>query len=171
MSESVPIREDNRATFTCPKCGRSKTIDIPDYRALGGRVKVRYTFSCPRSSGASGGEGEKGFCASGIAQLERRRYPRKPVRLSGAIRTGDGENPVTLLDISRAGVRFSLSRAETLKTGERLELTFYLDNRRRTRLRKEIFIRGVDGLTVGSEYCGFDEENISDRAIGYYLSA
>lgn len=171
MPKSIPIREENQATFACPKCGRSKTVDIGDFLDLTGMVKVRYKFSCARASSIGRKGGAKPLCSSGTAILERRRYRRKTVSLRGAIRTGTGEKEVTLLDISKAGVRFSLSRQETLRTGERLDLTFHLDNRSRTRLRKEILVREVRGLFVGSEYCGFDENNINDRVIGYYLSA
>ena len=81
----------------------------------------------------------------------------------------DQKGTMTVLDISKGGLKFKLSSAPLFKKGDILEVEFNLDNKNRTLIRKQVFVRNVKDSIVNVEYCSFDTSDSGDKAIGFYL--
>ncbi len=164
MEKSIFVNVDNTATFICPECHKSKTVDVSDFIGSRGTVKLRYRFKCRVCVDERGG-----YKNSGIAILERRRYYRKEVSLAGKVVLEKGIVKVSITDLSRTGVRFNPLQQAEFPEGGTVVLKFRLDNKSGTMITKKVRILSVDKRGVGAEFLSVDESDLSDKAIGFYL--
>jgi len=147
------VRNNNTATVICPACNRAKHISAEPYRHKKHAIRVR--------------------CACGevfTLRLDFRRHYRKLTNLPGtyAIITPDtpGGGLIHIRNISRSGIGFTVSGRHNLKKGLRIILTFKLNDRKQTNLRKEAIVRSVKGNYIG---CEFPPNDPVEKALGFYL--
>jgi hypothetical protein len=157
--QKVFVTADNTATFTCPDCERSRTVDVTQYRELDRAVKIKVKCPC-------------GF--DYIVGLERRRQFRKAVRLSGTFQLVRGgrsvaRGEVEVVDLSRTGVKLRLERSFAGAIGDRVHVAFRLDDAKRSDIQLETIVRKVDGRHVGVEFTDRDPSDPNMKAIGFYL--
>ena len=140
MPEKVFIGDDGKVTFICPECKRSKTTHASNYKHSETAVKVNCKCAC-------------GHAYSVL--LERRKYIRKNLNLRGIyyLMTRDERGMMTVIDMSRSGMKIRLEVERSLALGERLALEFRLDDKEKSLIRREVFIRSVKGALVGVEFC------------------
>ncbi len=155
------ITQDNKATLACPACERSRTIDASPYMTMSRVVRIRVKCPCGHAY---------------TAQLERRRYFRKTVRLQGQYRQAPGgrhlgRGAVAILDLSRSGVKMRLANDNTVRIGDRIIVEFKLDDRKRSHVRQETVVRRVDGADLGAEFAPTDPADPNTKVIGFYLFA
>ena len=158
MTEKVFIYKDNKAIIICPKCEKSKTIDVSE--ELGSKYLVRLKHKC-----------SCGYLY--IVPLERRKRHRKTTNLKGAYRclvSGEQEakGSMTIQDITRAGLSFTLDENERqkLNMGNNLLLEFHLDDHSRSLIKKEGLVSNMRGPYIGVEFSSVD---LYDRALGQYM--
>jgi hypothetical protein len=156
MFERVYPTDSNKATFICPKCKKTKTVDISQYVKKTRIVRVNSTCSC----------GHKW-----ASVLEKRKQYRKEVNLPGTyelVKAGESldRGGMKVLDISGGGIKMKLNVPRNLEVGDHLNIEFHLDDNKRTLIKKEVTIRNTDGLYVGASFRSADAY---DPVLGFYL--
>jgi hypothetical protein len=156
MTEKVYITSKQMATFVCPKCQRSKTVDVSKFANLDKIVKVNVKCPC-------------GFAYTSI--LEKRKRYRKETNLPGSyIHFIDGRQVgkglMTVKDLSTTGMKLKIITGHNCTVGDVIQVEFYLDNTQRTLIRKKVIIRNIKGADVGTE---FAITEAVDKALGFYL--
>jgi hypothetical protein len=158
MTESVPminvyVNQDNCITFTCPNCNRPASINVDNLKKKISPLKVR--------------------CACETIfnlDIDYRVYYRKNANLSGTYRSiqpySSREDDILILNISREGIGFRVFTGQKIKVGNRLELKFNLDDKKKTPLCKEVEVITVDRDYIG---CHFIDTKNFEQALGYYL--
>jgi hypothetical protein len=158
MTEKVFIYKDNQAIIICPKCEKSKAIDVSE--ELGSKYLVRLQHKC-----------SCGYLV--IVLLERRKRHRKITNLKGAYsglvsEEKEAKGSMTIQDITRAGLSFMLDerQSQKLNMGDNLLLEFHLDNHSRSFIKKKGLVSNMRGPYVGVEFSSVD---LYDKALGQYM--
>lgn len=158
MTDKVFIYKDNKAIIICPKCEKSKVIDVSEKFGSKYRVRLEHECSC-------------GYVYAGL--LERRKRHRKIVDLSGTyicFNSGEQEakGSMTIQDITRAGLSFKLDESANQKfnKGDKLLLEFHLDDKSKSLIKKEAVICNIRGPYIGVKFSFID---LYDRALGMYM--
>lgn len=158
MIEIVFIGKNNTAKLICPQCGALKKENVSEYLNAHEAVRLEHKCDC-------------GFLH--MVLLERRERYRKTVHLSGEyekhLATGQlTTGPVTVKDISRAGLNLQIKEKKKpdLVVGDKLLLTFHLDDSQKTLIRKEVIVKNIRGSDIGAEFSSVD---LYDRALGLYM--
>jgi hypothetical protein len=158
MNEKVFINRDDSATFVCPQCRRSKTVDVSHVIKADRSVKVKCRCTCGHAY---------------AVMLERRRHYRKPANLPGVYtHLADGKQvdrgPMNVIDLSRNGLKLQpvFGTQRGFQVGEKLLVEFQLDDRTKSQLKKEVVVRTVTPQFVGTE---FVSDNFYENALGFYL--
>lgn len=107
------VSKDGLANLSCPKCGFSKTIDLTKFNLS----KNTFKATCQCKTVLKG-------------KFEFRGYYRKKVRLAGEYIHNKSKRRGQILveDISFMGVGFTCMEEHNLQQGDRIEITFRLDN-------------------------------------------
>ena len=156
MVEKVYITNTNMATFICPQCKKTRTVDVRKYANMEQTVKVKSKCSCGNNW---------------ISVLEKRKQYRKGANLTGIYKyIVDGKESdrgkMTIIDISAGGVKLKLDVDRKLKTGNLLELEFKLDDSKQTLMRKTVIIRNASSPYYGA---AFKDPASIDPVMGFYL--
>jgi transcription elongation factor Elf1 len=156
MTQKIYITSKQMATFSCPQCNRSKTVDVSKYAALDKVVKVNIKCPCGHSYKAI---------------LEKRRHYRKETNLPGTyVHFIDGQprnrGLMTVRDLSTAGMKLRLNVKQSFAIGDQLRVEFHLDDAHRTLIRKTVIIRNQRDQFIGVELAPFETV---DKALGFYL--
>lgn len=156
MIQKVYVTSKKMATFSCPQCNRSKTVDVSKYANIDKMVKVNVKCSC--------GQAYK-------AILEKRRQYRKEANLPGEyVHFIDGRPQkrglMTVKNLSTSGLKLRLNVAQSFAVGEQLQVEFHLDNAARTLIKKTLIIRNQRENFIGAEFAPFEA---IDKALGFYL--
>jgi len=158
MTDNVFIYKDNKAIVICPKCEKSKTIDVSE--DIGSKYLVRLQPKC-----------SCGYLY--IVLLERRKRHRKIVNLPGTFIYSVSKEQVdkglmTIQDITRAGLCFKLdaNTKQKFNIGDKFLLECHLDDKSRSLIKKEAIIRNIRGPFIGVEFSSVD---LYDRALGLYM--
>jgi hypothetical protein len=158
MTEKVFIYKDNKAIIICPKCEKSKTIDVSEELGSKYLVQLQHKCSC-------------GYLV--IVLLERRKRHRKITNLKGVYsglvsEEKEAKGSMTIQDITRAGLSFMLdeSASQKLNMGDNLLFEFHLDDKSRSLIKKEGLISNMRGPYIGVEFSSVD---LYDRALGQYM--
>lgn len=143
MAQKVFINVDNTATFKCPQCERTKTTDVSKYKTC--EVAVHVNCKCPCGHTYS-------------VLLERRKHIRKALSLDGSFQHLDNESRgrIKVVDMSRSGLRLEVFNPADFKPGDRLKLTFTLDDQEKTPIVREVHVRTVKQKYIGVEFDSFD---------------
>jgi hypothetical protein len=156
MLEKVYITSKQMATFVCPQCERSKTVNVSQYANLDKMIKVKVKCPC-------------GYTYTSI--LEKRKKYRKETNLHGSfIRIVDGKETahglVTVKDISMTGMKLHINGDHGCEVGDVLKVEFYLDDAQRSLIRKKLIIRNIYRSEIGTELAPTEAV---DKALGFYL--
>ncbi len=156
MTPKVYITSNQMATFVCPKCQKSKTVNVSKYAGLDKIVRVNVKCPC-------------GHAYTSI--LEKRKKYRKETNLPGTyLRIVDGKKIgrglMTVRDLSTIGMKLRIHGDHHCIMGDVLEVEFYLDDTQRTLIRKKVIIRNIVGPNIGTELA--PTETV-DKALGFYL--
>jgi hypothetical protein len=139
-------------TITCKQCGKTKTIDISQFKNIRKHVKVK--------------------CACGFIfdiLFESRKYYRKKVWLKGKLLKSQSNNPIdeiTITDVSMGGVRF-LTNLKDINYGEVYKIEFILDDEYRSYVKEEIVIKYIKNREIGAEFAESEKYNYD---LDFYLT-
>ena len=156
MMQKVFISSKNTATFVCPQCGNTTVANVAKYAALDKKVTVKCNCTCGHHYSVS---------------LEKRRQYRKRTNLPGfyfyRVSNGDlDKNSMRVVDISTNGLKLKLSVERQFNAGEELRVEFYLDDKRKTFIKKTVIVRNVVKNLVGTSFASNQGD---DPALGFYL--
>jgi hypothetical protein len=156
MNPKVYVTSKQMATFSCPQCNRSKTVDVSKYATLDKIVKVGVKCPCGHSYKAI---------------LEKRKQYRKETNLPGTyvhFVEGQPQNRglMTIKNLSTSGVNVQLNVKQNFVIGDQMQLEFHLDDAHRTLIKKTVIIKNQRDLFIGAEFAPFDTV---DKALGFYL--
>lgn len=130
------------ATFSCPQCGESQLKDVSKFLGHASQVKLKYKCKCHNSFSVI---------------LERRRSIRKDVNLKGFLIEKQQKSPITIVDISKHGLKIKILRKHTLKKGEKLEIEFILDDPNTLIVSKTVRINKIiPPMTIRCEFIDFN---------------
>ncbi|MFW5930130.1 MAG: PilZ domain-containing protein [Desulfosalsimonas sp.] len=160
MTVKAFITSENKATITCPACKRSVTKDVSKFRDADKFIKLKAHCPCGHSY---------------TVFLERRQQYRKSVELRGTYknRFPDGSTKssghwgtMTVVDISRTGIRMKLNVTPTFKPGDRISVEFRLDDANKSLIKRDVTVQNIKGSYVGATYAMAQSY---DNIIGFYL--
>ena len=173
--KTIFVDDNNHAIFICPNCKKSKIVDVSDFLKPDAPARIKYKFKC--------GKCECGTiecktckvkdCSLGHTNtvfLEKRKFGRKKVNLSGSVVMGKEQTRkvITIRDLSRGGLRFSVHDRLDFSVDGRVTVTFRLDDRKKTFIVKEVVIKNIRNNDIGAEFYSITDD-IYDKAIGLYL--
>ena len=148
------VRANDTVTIVCPVCKSPKNAAVGAFRDKSHYLKVR--CSCDTVF---------------TVHLDFRQHYRKQTDLPGTFRSinppGMG-GEIHIKDISVSGIGFTINGVQVLERGNTLALTFTLDDKRKTKLTKEVVVRTVQGDFVG---CRFVETKAYEKELGFYLTS
>ena len=156
MAEKVYIASTKMATFVCPKCHKSKTVNVAKYADLDKKVKVNVRCPC-------------GYAYTSI--LEKRKRYRKETNLPGSYsRYINGKlmdsGLLIIKDLSTIGMKLQIDADNDCELGDVIQVEFHTDDAQRAFIKKKVIIRSINGPTFGTEFA--PTEGI-DKALGFYL--
>ena len=152
--EKVHISNNNTATFVCPNCENTSTVDVSKYTQVEQRVTVKVKCRCGHHF---------------TVALEKRKKYRKQTNLPGTYRNLDlseDKGVMAVMDISSTGLKLKLNVSRDFKIGDRLRVEFNLDDKRRTHIEKKVIVENVTDNFVG---VSFAPDEPDDPALGFYL--
>ena len=143
--------DTNRVSIICQNCGLEHSIDTTKFNAtekkLEGkcRCEVSYQYN-----------------------IEFRKRYRKDVRLPGKYSIlGKGEKEdIIIRDLSFTGIRFESLTPHQILEDDTLEVTFKLDNHRRSKIRKLVKVIWIRDLIVAANYI---ETKLYENDLEFYL--
>lgn len=156
MTEKVYIASTKMATFVCPKCQKSKTVNVSKYADLDKNVKVSVRCPC-------------GYAYVSI--LEKRKRYRKETNLPGSYnRYVDGKQIsgglMIVKDLSTFGMKLQIDTDSDCEVGDVIQVEFHTDDAQRAFIKKKVIIRNINGTIIGTEFA--PTEGV-DKALGFYL--
>jgi hypothetical protein len=156
MIEKVYITSTLMATFICPKCQKSKTVNVSHYANLDKVIKVNVKCPC-------------GYAYTAI--LEKRKKYRKETNLHGSYtRLVDGRKAggglMVVRDLSTTGMKLQINGEHRCETGDIIKVEFHLDDTQRSLITKKVIIRNINGKEIGTELAPTEAV---DKALGFYL--
>lgn len=160
MTIKLFIDSDNNVTLSCPICNRGRVVDASRYINRDRAVRIQAKCSCGHSY---------------PVYLERRRQYRKSTLLRGTFsydpsiskgRSAACRGGMTVIDISRSGLRLQFNPMPDLTIGDLILVDFTLNDVQQTRINREVVIRSIAPPYAGTE---FYKKNHLDNAIGFYL--
>ncbi|MCF8110710.1 MAG: PilZ domain-containing protein [Desulfobacteraceae bacterium] len=160
MTVKAFITSENTATITCPVCKRSVTKDVSKFRDADKFIKLKAHCPCGHSY---------------TVFLERRQQYRKSVELRGTYKHHHPDAPqessghwgtMTVVDISRTGIRMKLNVTPTFKVGDRISVEFRLDDANKSLIKRDVIVQNIKGPYVGATY---SMAQSYDNIIGFYL--
>lgn len=128
---------DGRTLLRCPKCKTVKKIDVKNHYLV---KTFRTTCTC-------------GSLIRG--QFDFRRYYRKKVSLAGSFLQMESElqGEIIVENISGMGIGFSCFRKHDFQKGDYLDITFTLDNPKKSIVTLWIEVKNINEDFVGAKRC------------------
>jgi hypothetical protein len=145
------LDKDNQAVLSCPVCNFTKKIDASKYRdaskALTVKCKCGEVFKCT---------------------FDFRKFFRKKVSLAGSyvILKNQKKGDMLVLNISMGGLGMRNMTPHKLEKDDALEISFALDDSKRTRINRIAKVILVNNQFVGME---FIDKSRFDKELGFYL--
>ena len=161
---TVHVNEQNQITILCNQCGNFRTIDVDFYELINEPLTINIT--CNKC-----GHNFKIF-------INFRKAYRKttnlygicsPINRSGSRNTIDymKVSKITVENISRTGMGFTLKSPVHIEIGDSLEIKIKLDNKKRTNITKQVIVRQISNNYIGAEFTTPVDERHKDLA--FYL--
>jgi hypothetical protein len=147
------VREDGSTVLKCPHCGHARTVSVQHVKDKKKTIKVKCL--CKKSYSVA---------------LELRRMFRKSTSLKGKytnLSLDDDSGPMIVQDVSMGGIGFEILGEILLEKEHDLEVTFTLDDKDSSFIRKLVVVKIVKGRYVG---CEFKSSFGYDKALGFYLT-
>ncbi|MFW6335262.1 MAG: PilZ domain-containing protein [Desulfosalsimonas sp.] len=159
MTVKAFITSENTAAITCPVCQKSVIKDVSRFKDANRYIKLKAHCSCGHSYSVF---------------LERRKQYRKTVSLRGVYKHQDGEDSsagqhwgsMTVVDISRTGIRMKLSLPPRFQVGDRISVEFRLDDANNSLIQRDVIVENITDFHVGATY---SMAQSYDNVIGFYL--
>ena len=151
------VREDGTTVLKCPFCNYARTVSVAILREKKRVIRVR--CACQKSY---------------AVDLELRKMFRKSASLRGKYINHSQQDDrgvliqgkIVVRDISMGGIGFETIGKCSIQKDDELEVTFTLDDKYASVIKKMVEVKIVRGKYVG---CEFTHANEYDKALGFYL--
>ncbi len=163
MQVIIHSGKKDRAFMHCPQCGASKRISTASYRLINQAAGIELT--CPEC-----GHKYK-------ALINFRKFYRKKTDLRGiyAVATAksderfdfDTTSVVTIGNISRTGIGFTMKNSINVEIGDVLKVRFILDDKKKSIVEKKAIVKRIDKNFIGAEFARAID--FRDKALAFYL--
>jgi len=157
--KKIYANDNEKGTLVCEQCGKSKVINLSDFKNIGKPLKVK--------------------CGCGhafLVSIEVRKFYRKPTNLSGEyVKISDDaskgleKGSMIVEDLSRTGIGFRTKLKHNVHLQDIIRVKFILDNDKHTEVSKSAIVKRVNDFFVGAEFLDFDAYNETNRTLGFYL--
>ena len=161
MIKKVHINKSNEATFVCPSCNTTKTVNVSRYLHRSNRTRVKSTCKC-------------GYIWTTI--LERRKHYRMTVNVPCSCRhvgaSGISESyAMRVVSLSTGGLRLKPDKNNTFQSssyvlGGPVFVDFHLGDYNNEHVKKAVIIRNIGENHLGAEFNDSDKE---DTTISSYI--
>ena len=146
----VALNDQKEATFLCNNCGNSVTRNLSKFLHAPTAIRVKCKCKCGHVF---------------RVLVERRRNHRKNVDFLGMchFRSDSGNTQkrlINILDISRAGLQFSVNDMAGFTVGDTVFADFSLDNRNHTEMKVKGAIKRMRSKTVGIEFITVERQKM-----------
>ena len=148
------VRPDDTAIITCPHCTRQKTVPVSSCKGSKSRIKVK--CGCKNIF---------------TVNLEFRKKFRKKTNLLGKFTNYSQRNyrgDIIVKNLSTDGLEFITTDTAKFKNGDKVEVSFKLDDANRTTIKKRVIVRNVLKKSVGCEF-EISSQYAPDSSLGFYL--
>lgn len=147
------VRPDNTTTIICPTCKKVTQVSVDTFRKKKHCLNVRCQCN-----------------TRFMVRLDFRDYYRKQTDLPGCYRIlnppAGGSGDIHICNISLSGIGFTVSGLHMMEPGQILELEFRLNDKKQTKLVKQVRICTVEKNYIG---CEFINQEPMEKALGFYL--
>ncbi|MBU1341838.1 MAG: PilZ domain-containing protein [Proteobacteria bacterium] len=150
MTQKAFVTKSGKANFSCPECGKVRQMDVSQFNNVKKEVKLKCTCSCKYVFSIT---------------LERRIHIRKKVDLKGNILLGKKKYPVTIVDISRFGLKIRANGILDLKIEDKVVIEFTLDDAQESTVSKDVIIKTIKQTDIGVAFSSLDHYD----KLGTYL--
>jgi hypothetical protein len=157
--KKIYANEDEQGTLVCEKCGKTRVINLSDFKNIGKPLKVK--CSCSHFF---------------FVSIEVRKFYRKNTHLSGEYikvsrdgAKGLEKGIMTVEDLSRTGIGFRTKTNHDIRVEDLLRVRFVLDDAKHSEVNKSAVVKRVSNDFVGAEFVDFDMFNETNRTLGFYL--
>ena len=158
MPEKIFLNSDQTATFVCPKCQKTRLVDVSPYLAHKNMIRLRAKCPCGHTY---------------KVLIDKRKKFRKQTHLAGTYKSGPNDSlskeytgEITVENLSYSGLRIKLQTMPRFKIDDILLVDFYLDDQNRSRIQTKTIVRNIKGLHAGLEYVSQQSLN---KELGFYL--
>jgi hypothetical protein len=147
------VQGDDCITIRCPDCNQPACIKVESFRNKCNTLRVRCTCKTVFK-----------------VRVDYRRFYRKPTRIPGSFvpagQPDQGEEEILIINISKEGMGFKVFTGHGVKQSDTLWVSFELDDRKKTCLRKKVQVQSVNDDVIG---CRFSDPDLFEKALGFYL--
>ena len=157
--KKIYANESGKGTLVCEKCGKTRSIDLLEFKNIGKPLKVK--CAC-----------EHVF----FVRIEVRKFYRKRINLVGEyvkvssdVSKGLERGAMTVEDLSRTGLGFHTKKSHSICVKDVIRVSFILDDNKRSEINKSAVVRQVTDDFVGAEFLDFDGFHETNRTLGFYL--
>lgn len=121
---------------------------------------------CPRKHSAD--DSDMAPLRGSTPEVDRRRHYRKKVDLPGGYYSPRTQKfrKVQVCDVSFKGVKFIIDGSHPLKAGDILQMTFTLDNAKKSEIKRKVEIKHITQDGIGAAFINPPEY---DKDLGFYL--
>ena len=150
MNQKVYMTGDGTVTVICPQCHKSKIINPSENKKTDNIAMLECECECGHSY---------------AVMLEQRKFYRKGTNLPGVYiykktnlpgtytrEDRDGRGLITVINISRSGLKICLNMEPDFNLGDCLLVEFNLDDRDRSPIKKSVIVRNVQKKFIGVEF-------------------
>lgn len=149
------VNKEKYTTIVCPYCSHSYRVYTGSKEFKRSKQKLKAKCKC-----------EQVF----TIKLNFRQFYRKPVNLTGKVKkisvSSNSWVPVKIVNLSMSGLRFHPPPSSEMAVGDRIEITFTLDDKQKTNIHKELRITNTADGDYGGEFLNLAAE---EKRLGYYL--
>ncbi len=137
MAEKIFLTKNAEAVVLCPECGKTKMMNFDRFLDIDKEIKLKVTCKCSHVFSVI---------------LERRKYFRKQVDLKGGLINGNENYSISIIDISRTGLKLRTKEALDLNPDDKVVIEFTLDDASRSKISKDGIIRKIAKKYIGVEF-------------------
>jgi len=137
MIERIFLTQSSNAVVLCPECGKSKSMDFAKFIEMDRVIKLKVTCKCSHVFPVI---------------LERRRHVRKEVSLQGDLIFDDKNYAISIMDISRMGLKLRTKEVLDLHPDDKVVVEFILDDAGGSKISKGAIIRKIYQEYIGAEF-------------------
>ena len=149
----VFVNSDDTATVTCCNCLLRKNIPVSSLKGKKSQVKIK--CGCKNVF---------------TVDLEFRKKFRKTTNLYGKFinhyRRSSGD--IIVKNLSLDGLGFTTMNIDKFKNGDKIEVSFELNNSDRTTIKKEAILRYIHKNNIGCEFIKSNQAAF-ECSLGFYL--